>query len=246
MSASGFIDGLALAATLAGDRGGDDDPTEARRLGLPADIAVALDARLAAIRNHASRERALVSIVGALRPAIDPAAVVLPRVAALLAPEVPRPIGVRWMAAAPIPRAGFRAPASLRAQVRRFAHRAPDGESVRRDRGAGRAALCDAARGQDAAWWQRSLAQLPADEAAAVVALAALPGGPPGEAEDPTARARRTEFVAAVLDAGGGAALTEALGAMERGAREGACSPADRWARAGREIEELRRRSCPA
>jgi len=108
-----IVDGLALAATIAGDRDG-----AAARSGLAEGLAIGMTARLASLSCDA-REPVLRALAASLRPALDGARELPPRAAAIVAPEAPRELGARWIAAAGAPRPGFRAPPSLRAQLRR-------------------------------------------------------------------------------------------------------------------------------
>jgi hypothetical protein len=144
-----------------------------------------------------------------------------------------------------MPRAGFRVAPALRATLRRYAYRPPAPDRTQRDRGAGRVVLASVMRSEGAPPWQRILALLPPEEAAAVLALEAMPQGFGGAPIDDATRARRLAFLAAALDAGAESSLLEALGAMERGAREAHPDASDRWARAGREIEEMGGHPCP-
>ncbi|UJR79175.1 hypothetical protein [Sandaracinus amylolyticus] len=131
MASASFLDGLALAATLTGDRG------KAAEAGLAPELARSLDARVQEIRaaDTRGRQRALGAIAVGLRPAIDAGAMLPARGAAILASEVPRTTGAAWMARAPLPRPGFRASAGLRATLRRLAG-APVDEAADRARGA--------------------------------------------------------------------------------------------------------------
>ncbi|MDQ3036068.1 MAG: hypothetical protein M3Y87_26945, partial [Myxococcota bacterium] len=82
MSAVSLVDGLALAATLKADRDG-----VAARHGLTPDLAEALEERIRAVRAlpPRERERALATVIAALRAAVPETAVLPPRAAAMLA-----------------------------------------------------------------------------------------------------------------------------------------------------------------
>jgi hypothetical protein len=212
-----FLDGLALAATLAGDRGGAAAP------GLAADLAAAVESKLEALRalEGKARERAIAAMAAGLRPSIDPGATLPARAAAILAPEVPREVGARWIDGAPPPRAGFRAHASLRATLRRLARRDTESAHRDRDRDRGRSLLRHAIAGGVSEG--EALGALDAGERDAVLAAP--------EAGDASARARWAALARAAIDAGAGSDLARALGAMERGAAGGG-GPSER---AGRE-----------
>ncbi len=121
---TGRIDGLALAALVLGGRG------EAR---LAEDLSAALDARLAEIAMHPSRDAAIEALA---RSAAGPPLDALPsssRIAALLAPLATAHARAR-AEALPVPRRGYRPPSGLREHLRRLAVRADHAELAREER----------------------------------------------------------------------------------------------------------------
>ncbi|MBX3273579.1 MAG: hypothetical protein KF729_25165 [Sandaracinaceae bacterium] len=112
-----FLDGLLLAATVAGDRDGG-----LARAGLapgPARGLAERSAALAALDAEARRDE-VRRLAGSLRAiALDAALPVAAR--AILAPALDREAGRRWTEGASPVRRGFRAPPALRATLRRFA-----------------------------------------------------------------------------------------------------------------------------
>lgn len=180
--------GFLLAAELAGDRRG------ARGLaGLAAPRSTRVAALAAELDAWPGEARAALwrtSAAGLRRVALDGASLLDPRARALLAAEVPRAVGERWLRASPPPRRGFVADEGLRAVVRAAA-RAAEGEMdldlVARSRGRGRRLLAAAWCGPSERAAREFVAALEADEAAAVLALAALPADadlPDGRAVD--------------------------------------------------------------
>jgi hypothetical protein len=168
--------GFLLAAELAGDRGavralaGLAAP---RAAGLAA-LAAEFDAlpREARTRNwrEAAAELRRVSVEGGSR--------LPPRARALLAAEVPREVGARWLREAPVLRRGFVADEGLRAVVRAASVAAEGSADVTlaaAARGRGRRWLAAALRGSFAAAARDFVAGLDVDEAGAVLALARLP-----------------------------------------------------------------------
>jgi hypothetical protein len=195
-------------------------------------------ARLADLRSleRRARERVLATMVARLRPTLFDGAALPARAATLLAADAPPNVRAAWGAAAKAPRPGFRPSGSLRATLRRLAAEPPPAPPLDRDRGEGRRLACAALSACPtlrSAW----LAALSAEEAAAVLALEALPPG----ADTPACEVPPDVLARALpLDEPD---LTSALGAMARGARDGGRDP---WARAGREAAELWRLGCRA
>jgi hypothetical protein len=95
--------GFALAAAAHDDRAAERAfPGLARDV---ADEAVA-HARQLAKQDRAARRRWLRTVLSA-RPVLAPDDSAPPRALALLANDVPRDVGRRWLAVAPAPRAGY-------------------------------------------------------------------------------------------------------------------------------------------
>lgn len=230
MIAASLIDGLALAATLKSDRNG-----AAIRDALSADLARALDEHMAALRtlSGGERERRLASVIASLRPSIPDDPPLPARALAMLATEVHRSLGARWIAGAPLPRRGFRTNAALRASLRRIASSegALDAELAARDEAEGRDILMDIVHHLPAAIRDTLLEALgprrvdPADEDFAFAS---------------DHRPRRIAFVRALIRTSATQELCRIVGAVERGVRgEGN----DAWARAGREMGVIWERS---
>jgi hypothetical protein len=113
---SELVDGMLLAAAAQGDGG------RAAIAGLAPGLARRFSAAIRELdaleRGHRhARLRATVAKLAA----IPTDARLPPRAAAVLAPEVPREIGARWMASAPPVRRGFRVHRSLKTSLRRLA-----------------------------------------------------------------------------------------------------------------------------
>ncbi len=112
-------EGLALAATLAGDRG-----AALATPGLAADAAAELcSVALALAQLPRAERRARVTqllqralLSGVLPPPLPP-----PRALSLLAPQATALLARAWQARAPLPRPGFVAAPSLLALLRRLA-----------------------------------------------------------------------------------------------------------------------------
>ena len=97
-------DGFALAAAAHGDRGAERAAAGLAAAGAARAREVAL--RLAASDRDARRAWVLATLAERLALHATPARCP-PRALSLLAPSVPRELGRRWMAAGPLPRAGF-------------------------------------------------------------------------------------------------------------------------------------------
>lgn len=148
-------------------------------------------ARAHGLDDAVQRRRALPALaVLVVRRPIDAAADLDPRARALLILEVDRDTGARWLAEAPLARRGWRPQPGLVAALRRVASAAPrfaeDPDVARLERGRGREWLVAAIAGLDADARGRWLAALGECEAAAVLAMEAVPrrepGSPPGVA----------------------------------------------------------------
>lgn len=133
-----FVDGMCLVAIARGDRDGS------AAAGLGARLSAALGDALAAHaqsdeRTRRNAVRGWAEALGAVAEQND-----LPAPArALLAADVPRELGRRWMAEASPVRRGFRSTAGLRATLRRYVG-APDPDAAERERAAGEALDGDA------------------------------------------------------------------------------------------------------
>jgi hypothetical protein len=168
--------GFLLAAELAGDRraGRGLVGLAARRSAGIAALAAELDALPGEARAALWRTWA----AGLRRVSVEGASCLPPRARALLAAEVPRPVGERWLREAPPPRRGFVADEGLRAVVRAAASAAEgetDPDLVARSLGRGRRLLAAALCGPSERAARDFVAALDADEAGAVLSLAALP-----------------------------------------------------------------------
>jgi hypothetical protein len=241
MVAPRALDGLVLAATVRSDRSGE----HARR-GLTAELADTLERRLAALRalDGKARERAIAALAAGLAPDVDPEAPMPLRAAAILAADVPRAIGARWLERAPLPRPGFRAPAALRATLRDRARRTAepateDREQADADRRAGReiltSALRDAAFRSDVATFAlpahpdraellalvdtRSLHRANPERAPAQPGATDLHDPPRDDRHPEEERAFHVALARAALAAGAGRDVDRVLGAMARAAR---------------------------
>jgi hypothetical protein len=119
------LDGFMLAAVVRDDR---DPPFDRLGPGLR-DEARARFEELQAAERHIRRAR-VTAIADELRPALLPADAVgaetSARLRAILATEVPRAVGRRWLADGPPPRRGYVVPPGLRESLR---------ESLRADQG---------------------------------------------------------------------------------------------------------------
>jgi len=147
-----MLDGLLLAATARGDgRSGphaSGTPNE-HSSGLAAGLAQQLQGGMKALEQGSTADRhlALRRVAQRLQPTIT--ATSLPaRARALLAAEVERERGERWLREAPPPRRGFRASPGLRATLARWGRddAAPTAEDDTAARGRGRRALVRARR----------------------------------------------------------------------------------------------------
>jgi len=243
-----MLDGFTLAAAASGD-GRAERATDA----LATEPARAVRARIEelSVLDSAARKAELQRAARSLRPAIAEDAPLPPRARALLAAEAPRELGARWIAEAPAPRRGFVASPSLRAALRGIAtqlsrapspapHRAGAAGVAGHERGAGRVLLARISAALHSDDRARILRSLGAEEAAAVMALAAHPGDSSAPAAKPTALERG--LLAAAMREQLGAELTRALGALGLGAVGDTSQGdawSDRWRRAGSEIAGL-------
>ncbi len=110
--------GFALAATMADDRGASLAarglaPSVVGRVTRVAEALEVMDAR--------SRRREVARMAALLAPPAPEQAVLPPRAQALLASQVPKEIGRRWLAAAPAPRPGYAPEPGLRTLIAHFA-----------------------------------------------------------------------------------------------------------------------------
>ena len=112
-----FIDGLVLAAIVA-----DQPSSGVASGGLAPGLERALRARLDALAGLGREERReeVTRLAASVRP-IDARAALLPRAGAILASDVPKELGRKWVAHAPPVRRGFRVSAPLKATLRRLA-----------------------------------------------------------------------------------------------------------------------------
>ncbi len=184
-----------------------------------------------------------------LRPIPRADAALGPRALSLLAADVPRETGARFLAGAPMPRRGFLPAPALRATLRRLAaspRPAPDPVVAERERNVGREVLAVAFRrdqeGKDVA---EALDAVGPAEAAAAMALAPLLSEAAATASRP---APIGALLRAALMAAPGPERLRALGAMHLGASgEG---PGDavsaRWRSAGEEIGAMQEAGCLA
>lgn len=160
----GFLDGMLLAATVAGDRDG-----AAAGPGLAPGLARRLAERLGALaaKPTDARREEVRRIAGELR-AVAPSAELPPAARAILAPGLPRELGRRWAANAPPVRRGYRVHPALRATLRRLA--GPSDPSAR----AKELAAADAPDERLRAWAARLTG--PGDEPERVLGALALGG----------------------------------------------------------------------
>ncbi len=225
--AATLIDGLALAATLKSDRNG-----AAIRHALSDDLASSLEQHVASLRGLSSheRERTLASVIASLRPSVPEAPPLPARALAMLATEVHRSLGARWMASAPLPRRGFRTSAALRASLRRIASSESDmgAELAARDEAEGRVILQELVHHVPVAFRDTLLEALG-------------PGRTDSVEPSENHRPRRIAFVRALIRTSPAQELCRIVGAAERGARG---ESHDAWARAGREMNVIWERSC--
>jgi len=212
--------GTLLAATVAGD--GQLARAEA---GLSRSVADSVGDDARELAGADDKRAALRELARITKPAPRAEALKSPRARALAAAQVPTPLGEAWLAEAPTVRRGYRPSRGIVAAVAR-ARGADEPSTAARDRGEGRELL---ARATDEDR-RRLLDGTSAEEAAAVLALAAHPGRAPAPPS-------------ALLDAAAialGDRRVEALGALVRGARRAdARHDRDPIARAGRELTEL-------
>lgn len=238
--------GFALAAVIADDKGA------AQALcgltdGARSTVAGVLE-HMATLQG-AERRRELRSMAEELRP-LPPGRdlIARPRVRALLAPDVERDVGVRWLSEAPAVRRDYRSPPGLRASVRRAAASAASAahasSEADTERGLGRLMLAQLAPHLDAAVLTAVLKDLGAEEAGAVVALRQLlapsrwDAGVVGQAH---------ALLDVALQVAAGPELTRVLGAMKLGAdADGSEISLGQWRRTGEELGEVGLRvPCP-
>lgn len=216
------IDGLALAATLKSDRN-----ATSVRCALSDELCQRLDQHVAALRALAGseREQRLASVIASLRPPVPENPPLPARALAMLATEVHRSLGARWMASAPLPRRGFRTPAELRASLRRIATSdvSTNAKLDSRDQTEGHAIL------------REVLDHVPATIRSKLIdALGPTPAEPTDRSGDH--RARDIAFVRALIRTSPLGDLCRIVGAAARGARGEGNDP---WARAGREMAAI-------
>lgn len=125
-----FFDGMALASTAQGDRDGG-----AALSGLARPLAEPFDARMRSLAAlDRTQRRREVKRVAASRRQVPEDAALPPRARALLAADVDKQVGRRWLAESPV-RPGFRVTASLKATLRRLAA-SPEPDAALTERGA--------------------------------------------------------------------------------------------------------------
>lgn len=235
-------DGFALAATVLEDAGAD----RARAALAPETAEVWLEtARRLEARDHGARRAEVRRLVGAVRVAPDASADLPPRALGLLAAEVPREVGARWMTGAPPPRRGFVASPALRDALRRLAIAAPAGDpdAARRERGAGRELLARAADAVAPEVFHRWMDAIGPEEAGAVMALRAhVAPAAPSDAS------WIVPLIAAAMRASHGIDPTRAIGAMRAGwnGEAGGDARSRALVRAGAELRELWEVGCLA
>jgi len=218
--------GAALAATLAGER--EDDAAATK---MAPGLRAAFGEALGKIADAPDRAAALRAMAKSVRPGPRRDAPLSPRARALLAARVDKATGREWLATAPAPRRGYRPPRALVDALERATHGHTYPESPD-DLGRGRALLAAAIRrakanDDEGGGAERLLDGLDAEEAAAVLALAAH--------EDREALCPPPALLIAATAHGGD--RVRSLGALARGAGGGA--DGDVLGRAGRELSEL-------
>lgn len=156
---------MVLAAMVQDDRTGSECMH-----GLAPSLARALDERLAVLAASSREERhGAVRVLVSTLSAVPPGADAPPRVLAILATDAPREVGLRWSAAAPRVRRGFRGTRGLKTTLRRLATSGSSDARAEELAAAERASVLDPAR---LAWlkrWARALSD--GDEARALGAL---------------------------------------------------------------------------
>jgi len=229
------IGGFVLAAAMA-----DDAEASVARTAVAPEPGAQLGEAMRRFRDRPSAERRseLERLAATLRPTPAEDAPLPARARALLARDVSRSTGSRWLAEAPRPRRGFSAPVRLRDVLLRLAEvpTAEDPAVANRERGEGRRHLAEQIGRVPEQERASLLGALGEQEAGSVLSLEPLLGRDAPKAELELTRA----FVRAALAMAPPAERSRALGAVAFGwaGERGGDRRSSGWRRCGWELRE--------